>query len=187
MARKHHHQLNQHKREERKLHMATPPVTPAVVATPTFSPLPGSYTTTQSVTLSTATPGATIYYTIDGSQPTTSSPVYSSPLSVAATTTINAIATLAGDTNSTVATGTFTITPESVGQAAAAVAAAVQSDIAASEAAISGSIEPLAAQARAEYDALAPAAQSRIHALLNDLENLYSSALPALHTFLGAK
>jgi len=40
--------------------------------------------------------------------------------------------------------------------------------------------------ARAEYDSLPPAAQSRIHTLLNDLEVAYR-ALPCLHTFFGAK
>lgn len=76
---------------------------------------------------------------------------------------------------------------ESFGQAAAQVVSDVQSDIAATEAAVAGSVVPLWEQARAEYDLLEPAAKSRIHALLNDLEVLRASALPALHTFFGAK
>ena len=42
-------------------------------AAPTFSPAAGSYSTSQAVTISDATAGTTIYYTIDGTTPTTSS------------------------------------------------------------------------------------------------------------------
>jgi hypothetical protein len=76
---------------------------------PAFSPTPGTYTSAQSVTLSDTTPGATIYYTTDGSMPTTSSTVYKTPISVTATTTINAIAGASGYNNSSVATGVYTI------------------------------------------------------------------------------
>ncbi len=80
-------------------------------ATPTFLPLPGTYATAQSVALSDATTGATIYYTTDGSTPTTSSPAYnsSSPISVAVNTTINAIAAAPGSSNSAVASGVYVI------------------------------------------------------------------------------
>jgi glucosylceramidase len=78
-------------------------------ATPTFSPSPGTYYPSQLVTLSDATTGATIYYTLDGSTPTTSSTQYSAPINVTATTTINAIATAAGYVQSAVASGTYTI------------------------------------------------------------------------------
>ncbi len=76
---------------------------------------------------------------------------------------------------------------ESLGAAAEQVVSDVQSDISASETAVSAGIDPLVQQARAEYDSLEPAAQGRIHALINDLETLYQVSLPALHTFLGAK
>ena len=59
------------------------------------------------VTLSSATPGATIHYTADGSTPTASSPIYEAPFLVASNLTINAIATAAGDSNSSVATRSF--------------------------------------------------------------------------------
>ena len=79
------------------------------VATPTFSPAAGTYTSAQSVTISSTTSGATIYYTTDGSTPTTSSSVYSSAISVSSTTTIKAMAVKSGYTNSEVATATYTI------------------------------------------------------------------------------
>jgi Chitobiase/beta-hexosaminidase C-terminal domain/Bacterial lectin len=78
-------------------------------ATPTFSPAAGTYSSTQSVSLSDATSGATIYYTTNGSTPTTSSTKYTSPISVGATTTIKAIATASGYSNSAVASATYTI------------------------------------------------------------------------------
>jgi hypothetical protein len=84
---------------------------PPLAATPGFSPAAGTYTTTQSVSLSDSTPGATIYYTTNGSTPTTSSSKYSAALSISATTTINAIAVASGYTNSAMASATYTITP----------------------------------------------------------------------------
>ncbi len=79
------------------------------VTTVAFSPLPGIYNAVQTVTLSDATSGATIYYTLDGSTPTTSSAVYTTPISVTSDITINAIATLFGDVQSTLATGKYTL------------------------------------------------------------------------------
>jgi Chitobiase/beta-hexosaminidase C-terminal domain len=87
-----------------------PSQTPTV-ATPTFSPLPGNYSSPQSVTLSDTTSGATIYYTTDGSTPTVSSPVYSLPIQVSTTTTIQAMAAANGFNNSAIAVGVFTIEP----------------------------------------------------------------------------
>ena len=80
-------------------------------ATPTFSPAPGTYATTQQVTLSDTTSGASIYYTTDGSTPTTSSTKYSGAITVSATTTIKAIAAATGFLDSVVASGSYTITP----------------------------------------------------------------------------
>jgi glucosylceramidase len=90
---------------------ATYTVNLPVAATPTFSPAPGTYTAAQSVTLSDTTTGASIYYTTNGSTPTTASTLYSSstPIAVSSTTTINAIAVASGFANSAVATGTYTI------------------------------------------------------------------------------
>ncbi|SER45425.1 Chitobiase/beta-hexosaminidase C-terminal domain-containing protein [Lentzea xinjiangensis] len=83
--------------------------TQAPVATPTFSPPGGAYTSAQTVTISTGTSGATIRYTVDGSTPTASSPVYSGPISVTSSRTVNAIAVKAGLANSAVASATYTI------------------------------------------------------------------------------
>jgi hypothetical protein len=80
-----------------------------LTATPTFSPTGGSYTSTQYVSLSDTTSGAVIYFTTDGTIPTTSSRVYSIPLAVTATATIKAMAVAAGLTNSSVASATYTI------------------------------------------------------------------------------
>lgn len=77
------------------------------LAAPTFSPTPGVYMETKSVTLS-GPDGATIKYTTDGSDPT-SGTTYSSAISVSATTTIKAIAIKDGMTNSNVASATYTI------------------------------------------------------------------------------
>jgi hypothetical protein len=83
-------------------------ITPTV-ATPTFSPVSGNYPSTQSVTISTTTSGATIYYTTNGTTPTTGSTLYGGPVSVAATTTLKALAVKSGSNNSAVATATYTI------------------------------------------------------------------------------
>ncbi|HXP91428.1 MAG TPA: chitobiase/beta-hexosaminidase C-terminal domain-containing protein, partial [Fibrobacteria bacterium] len=82
---------------------------PGVTATPTFTPAAGTYTAAQSVTLASTTAGATIYYTLDGSPPSTASSVYSTPLAVGASETIKAFAVAAGSTNSTVGTAAYII------------------------------------------------------------------------------
>jgi len=66
------------------------------VATPTFSPAAGSYSSAQTVIISTTSSGATIYYTTNGSTPTTSSAVYSGPVTVSASETLKAYATKSG-------------------------------------------------------------------------------------------
>ena len=78
-------------------------------ATPTFSPAAGTYTQAQTVSISCATGGATIYYTTNGDEPTTSSSVYSTPINVSSNTTIKAMATAEGYDNSAVATAEYTI------------------------------------------------------------------------------
>lgn len=66
------------------------------------------------VELSTATAGATIYYTVDGTAPTALSKVYNGPIAIDADTTIKAIAIKAGLKNSDVATFAYTVKVEAV-------------------------------------------------------------------------
>ncbi|MCL2290920.1 MAG: chitobiase/beta-hexosaminidase C-terminal domain-containing protein [Bacteroidetes bacterium] len=82
------------------------------VATPTFTPPGGSYLTPQSVTINCTTEGATIRYTLDGSEPTESSAVYNTPLNISTTTTLVAKAWKAGLTPSAVATATYSFPVE---------------------------------------------------------------------------
>jgi chitobiase/beta-hexosaminidase-like protein/VCBS repeat protein len=79
------------------------------VATPAFSPSGGTYTGSVTATVSDQTSGATIHYTTDGTTPTTSSPVYTSPISVTQSTTIRAMAAAGGMTDSDVASVSYTI------------------------------------------------------------------------------
>jgi len=78
-------------------------------ATPTFSVPSGTYTSVQTVAISDATAGATIFFTTDGSTPTTASTQYSGTISVKATETLKAIATATGFSNSAVASTSYTI------------------------------------------------------------------------------
>jgi hypothetical protein len=83
--------------------------TKRAVATPTATPpAPATFASTESVTLATATTGANIYYTVDGSTPTASSTKYTTAISLSATTTIKAIAVKDGLLDSEVFTGTYT-------------------------------------------------------------------------------
>ena len=79
------------------------------VAAPTFSPPGGTYASAQTVTISSATAGATIRYTVDGSTPTASSALYSGPISVPNSRTVNAIALKSGSTTSPVSSASYTI------------------------------------------------------------------------------
>jgi arabinogalactan endo-1,4-beta-galactosidase len=87
-------------------------VTPPPATAPTFSPAAGAYTTAQTVTISDAIAGATIYYTTNGTTPTTASTVYSGAITIPATPateTIQAIAVVTGYANSPVASAVYTM------------------------------------------------------------------------------
>jgi hypothetical protein len=88
--------------------------TPSAAAMPAFSPAPGTYTSAQAVSLSAATPGATIYYTTDGSGPTTSSTQYSRAIPVSGSEVIEALAVASGYTDSSPAKAGYVITPPPV-------------------------------------------------------------------------
>ncbi len=77
-------------------------------AAPTFTPNGGSFVGSTSVTLATTTEDADIYYTTDGTTPSTSSTKYTAAIPLSATTTIKAIAVKSGLDNSSVAEKTFT-------------------------------------------------------------------------------
>jgi alpha-tubulin suppressor-like RCC1 family protein len=69
---------------------ATYMIIAGTVATPSFNPPGGTYTSPQDITLSTTTPNAVIRYTLDGGEPTANSLIYQAPISLAANTTIKA-------------------------------------------------------------------------------------------------
>ncbi len=79
------------------------------VPPPVFSPGSGSFTSAQTISLSDMAPGVSIYYTSDGTIPTTSSTLYTTPFVVDATATLQAIAAYSGFPNSSVTTATYTI------------------------------------------------------------------------------
>ncbi|MBR3451561.1 MAG: chitobiase/beta-hexosaminidase C-terminal domain-containing protein [Muribaculaceae bacterium] len=91
------------------------------VAIPTFTPAAGTYTEVQNVEINCATDGATIYYTTDGTEPTTTSSVYSTAITVGETMTIKAMAVKEDMENSAVATAEYIINlPTEVATIAAA-------------------------------------------------------------------
>jgi len=91
------------------------------VATPTFNPSAGAYSSAQSVTISTTTAGATLCYTTDGSTPTangagtcTQGTTYSSPVNVATSETLKALGSKSGYSDSSVGSAAYTITTNTV-------------------------------------------------------------------------
>jgi beta-glucanase (GH16 family) len=83
----------------------TPPAQ-TKVATPAVFTKPAQ-AGAQVVSLTTSTAGATIHYTVDGSTPTASSPIYQAPFLVASNLTLNAYATMSGDKDSDVTSDKF--------------------------------------------------------------------------------
>jgi hypothetical protein len=89
----------------------------STAATPTFSPVAGTYSSTQTVTISSTTSLAVLCYTTDGTTPTETANLcsggttatYSTPITVSTTQTVKAIATLAGYTDSSVGSALYTI------------------------------------------------------------------------------
>lgn len=87
-------------------------------ATPTFSPVAGTYTGTQSVAITSSSGGAIICYTSNGATPATNGStgcttgtLYSGTVTVSTSETLKAIAGGTGFTDSSVASAAYTINP----------------------------------------------------------------------------
>lgn len=80
-------------------------------AAPTFSVAPGTYSTPQNLILSDVTPNAVIYYTTDGTTPTTSSTEYTGQFTVSSSETIQAVAVASGYAESSTSAASYTIWP----------------------------------------------------------------------------
>jgi len=98
------------------------------VMTPVAAPNGGTFTQSQSVSLTCDTEGAAIYYTLDGADPAQDGILYAEPLTLAATTTLKAIAVKAGMTNSAELTAVFTRNPTRRSQPTASNTATVPGD-----------------------------------------------------------
>lgn len=83
------------------------------VSTPVIKPNGGEISADTEITIECATEGASIYYTIDGTEPSTSSTLYTAPFTLSAAATVKAIAVAEGLENSDVTEAVFTF-PESV-------------------------------------------------------------------------
>ena len=81
-------------------------------ATPVISPASQSFNPSVQVTITDATPGASIYYTTNGTTPTTASTVYSGPFTLTTTSTVNAIAAGTGLLQSPEASATYTLSTQ---------------------------------------------------------------------------
>jgi hypothetical protein len=82
------------------------------VKTPVFIPGSQTFLTTIEVTITCGTPEAIIRYTLDGTDPTESSPMYTTPILIRNTTTIKARAYKSGLAPSAIATATYTYNPD---------------------------------------------------------------------------
>jgi Chitobiase/beta-hexosaminidase C-terminal domain/Carboxypeptidase regulatory-like domain len=88
------------------------------VATPTFSPVAGTYSSTQSVTVSdtdSGLAGFAMYYTTDGSTPTTGSTLYAGAITVSSSETVKVLAVATGYINSAIGSAAYIITSPSTG------------------------------------------------------------------------
>ncbi|GEM_PF-5360822 len=80
-----------------------------VVTAPIFSPLAGIYSNPQNVSITSSTSDAAIHYTTNGTTPTETSPLYSTPIAVSTTTTLKAGAWKTGITPSSITSAAYTI------------------------------------------------------------------------------
>jgi hypothetical protein len=83
----------------------------ANAANPVFTLASGTYSGTQSLTITDASPNASIYYTVDGTTPSTSSNLYTGSIPVSVNETVQAVATAPGLRNSLVVSASYDINP----------------------------------------------------------------------------
>jgi hypothetical protein len=83
-----------------------------IAAAPVIKPNGGTFTSAQSVTMSSTTQSANIYYTLDGSVPTTGSTLYAEAITISSDTTVRAIASAPNYVQSGVTTATFTFSDQ---------------------------------------------------------------------------
>ena len=83
---------------------------PANVIPPIIAPASGKYKKKVTVNMASGTPGASLYYTVDGSTPTSSALLFTTTFTLTKTTTVKAIAVKAGVPSSPVTAATYTIT-----------------------------------------------------------------------------
>ncbi len=88
------------------------------VSTPVITPDGGLFSSAQPVTITCPTVGATIYYTLDGSTPTSSSTPYTGGLTISSSGTLKAVGVKSGAENSAVASATFGIGDSYIGSEA---------------------------------------------------------------------
>lgn len=93
-----------------------------VTPTPKLAPPAGTYTCPETVTVTDPRNGSQIFYTTDGSTPTTSSSKYTGPFLINNTDTVRAIAISPGSKISRIATVAYTCTPMTRGQFAVMIA-----------------------------------------------------------------
>jgi len=84
----------------------------ANAANPVLSLASGSYTGTQTLTITDSSAGAKIYYTVDGTTPTTNSTSYTKPITIFVSEAIKVLATASGMLPSAVVSASYTIEPD---------------------------------------------------------------------------
>ena len=86
-------------------------VSTSTAANPVFSLAGGTYSGAQTLTITDKSAGSKIYYTLDGSTPTTNSAVYTGPLTIQVSETVSAFATAPTLFSSSVVSQAYTILP----------------------------------------------------------------------------
>jgi hypothetical protein len=93
------------------------PLALSQVATPSFLPGSGTFSSGQKISISCATTGAAIRYTTDGSAPNSGSPLYTGPLTLSLSSVLSARAFVSGMADSAVASASFTVQSSSTSSA----------------------------------------------------------------------